>query len=96
MERVVGARARYGAQLDDLFPQENASGSGGYYHHDDLDDLPENDKPYRPPHHLPRDTRGRARVPTHKATSAYRQAASSPWAPWSTRNPDAPAHHRTG
>lgn len=31
MERVVEARARYGVSRADLWPQVNASGSGGYY-----------------------------------------------------------------
>jgi len=46
MERVVEARARYGVQRADLFPQVNASGSAGYYDRGDLDNFTENDELY--------------------------------------------------
>jgi multidrug efflux system outer membrane protein len=46
MERVVEARARYGVQKADLWPQVNASGSGGYYDQGDLDDFGANDEIY--------------------------------------------------
>lgn len=46
IERVIEARARYGVQKADLFPQVGASGSGGYYDRGDLDDFGENDELY--------------------------------------------------